>query len=249
MVFSTHIVVAIKTVDADGTPSTLMEVVGSGQGQSWVKDEEDWLYAQYQEEGYEFLSSIYVIGEDGKEKSIRLTGNKTTKDVKPIEKTNFSIRKGQKIEEKANVLKSYELYRNGELLSDNLDAETLSFEDTGLELSKYTYYIKAVYEPEGISKAVNVWVDLENVGQEQLDAEKEEWNIYPNPVSKNLNVFISNDYLGELKLQIVNVYSESVLKIQTSFEKNISIDLAEGLYLVQVLGGKKPFQKKLIIQH
>lgn len=105
-----------------------------------------------------------------------------------------------------------------------------------------TYIIVPIHQPiieECLTNDINI---------------KPSFNIYPNPASDKLNVFIENvEKSGDLQLEIINLFGETLYKINkiifNNFEAEIDVSsFSKGSYFIKVTGKQFSVSKKVLIE-
>lgn len=160
-------IVAIATVAADGTPSNLAKKVKPNECHTllWNSETNKWEVFADSNSAYELYTRIY-IGHDAS-RVVQL------KDYIPIQFPLFSgiidrfvgSANPMGATSSNSILSGYKIFRNSvEVGSINTPSQT-NFVETGVPDGAYTYTVKALYNPSGISpnsNSVNITVDNSN---------------------------------------------------------------------------------------
>lgn len=249
-------IVCIETVASDGSPSSLLEIVGTGKSHCYVNEDDSWIYAETGDgEGYEYLNSIYI---EGVEAPLKMGSNsevkpKFAKLVNDYQVENISGERS-KSTAKENSIYGIVVYRNGEAISDTLDPKTTTFTDFDLAVNLYSYYVKAVYTPKGASKASNTaYIDMATIGIPSFNSAIEA-QVIPNPNSGNFVLKLVSDFTGNFNYRIISVngriMEEGILH-KTNRDMDISIqmsDVPQGLYFMDIFNSEQRITKKFLIE-
>ncbi len=82
---------------------------------------------------------------------------------------------------------------------------------------------------------------------------KDEFHCYPNPVNKEINIYLENRSTGKLKVQIFNILGEELKKFeitknQSILNKKIDLsDLPKGIYIMKIGSGQKHYINKITL--
>ena len=161
-------IVAIATIAADGTPSNIAKKVKPTECHTvvWNKETNKWELFADATNAYEVYTRVYV-GHDAA-KSVQII-----KDYVPVKIPNYTggidrLVKPANIQgaQTANsILSGYKIFRNDVEVGSITSTTQTNFVENGVADGLYTYAVKAVYSPTGISpysNSVNVTVDNSN---------------------------------------------------------------------------------------
>lgn len=145
-----------------------------------------------------------------------------------------------------NLLKYY-IYRNNIVIDSVENTATTEYIDEDVDLEGYYYYfITGIYEG-GQSAPSNYAIYGEPEFTNKLSESNIEFEIYPNPASKFINV--KTEKLDNCQISIFDSNGKIVFQQKiTEQESNIDLsDINTGLYLVQLKSASGVVQKKITI--
>jgi hypothetical protein len=114
----------------------------------------------------------------------------------------------------------YDVYRNGQLLADEVC--TLEYDDdlTSMPYGNYSYYVGAVYN-EGIVFTQPITIEYNGTGVEAgMAGIPEHYYIepnYPNPFNPSTNFNFGLPEGGEVSLTIYNIYGQEVERLMEGY--------------------------------
>jgi len=172
-------------------------------------------------------------------------------DVEPIIGMNPSVQvsasenlivPGQPVVLQAKGASVFQWLVNGEIvLGPQITVnpnETTTFRviGSGLELCRdtidYTVFVKSI-------------TSVENQLFEKL-------SLYPNPVNESLKVFLENNFVGQVDIEVIDILGK--MKLQKRFQKNYFefeeqidlIDLPAGVYIIDLTMGENSVKKRVV---
>ena len=80
------------------------------------------------------------------------------------------------------------------------------------------------------------------------------FEIYPNPVQETINILVKGNFIGDLKVSVLNLIGQTMIKSQIvkansgSYILDSKNKLASGMYLVQINTGTATISKKIIVK-
>ena len=135
-------------------------------------------------------------------------------------------------------VKGYKVYRDGSFLANTEEAE---FTDTDLDPdTEYCYTVRSVCEYGNSKESEEVCTTT--YGEESIEEETAEFNIYPNPVEDKLNIETEVEIL---EVTIFDVYGRQ----QTTVNSQQSMDvtsLNSGVYFVKVVTTEGEVVKRIV---
>jgi hypothetical protein len=158
----------------------------------------------------------------------------------------------------------YELQRLSELdvlLSTiNLDANSVSFDDSGLEPNtQYQYRVRGIdeigYSDFSNSIAIITLPNSENSITGEVDrkidkvSDKIIMNVFPNPNDGHFNIQLSNS--SAQKLEIMDNTGRIVYEISNIHDSPVNVDMGEaapGIYILRMISDGQNLVKKLVIK-
>jgi hypothetical protein len=156
--------------------------------------------------------------------------------------------------ELADSIKIWKGYKNSgglwaNIVHTSLQNNTASFTDYDLQSGIEYYYFAEIKQKDGDWIMTSpIWYNAQaplNVANEH---KKIDFNFFPNPVTKNLSISISNP--GEHNIAIIDLTGRKVYEIKTtSSDCNILLEnLNAGIYSLEVKNSESVTIKKLLIE-
>ncbi len=170
-------------------------------------------------------------------------------DTALVPGNNYSIYSGT-----GGEFTNYKWYRNGELILESIEADTLfleniSYADTGVYTctadNSLIYFVNLHRRP------VHITIDTGTNIIVQTGIKKE-INIYPNPATDNINI-AAIGFKGNLNLTIYDIKGREIISSTVYLNKYGQKDevdissLEQGIYIVEVRNSIENFTEKLII--
>ena len=94
---------------------------------------------------------------------------------------------------------------------------------------------------------------ITSLGINKFDA-KNTFTIYPNPVQNYINIKSKNDFIGNLKVAVVNLAGQTIMNSQLeknssgSYNIDVKNKLSAGIYLVNISTDNAAFSSKIIVK-
>ncbi len=158
----------------------------------------------------------------------------------------------------------YKVMRGAEIVTTIMDTEETSYTDENVADGQYTYAVKSIYAPGGLSGNSNeITVLVENgqatVGNDQSTVPVASISNGPNPFSNSTNIFFQTRKSAQVKVDIYNVKGQlvnSVLNQEINAgEHTITWNgndsngnrCSAGVYFYKVTSPEKSVTKKMIL--
>lgn len=160
------------------------------------------------------------------------------------------------------ALFGYKIQRGATFIATIMDTETLTYTDLDVADGTYTYVIKAIYSPGGLSMnsdpleiIINNGVSNENDTQELIVSESS----YPNPFSESSSIDIQTKkaqhiqvYIYNLKGQLINTlanetFNQGIHNISWDGKDQNGKKCSNGVYFYKVITPEKTISSKTIL--
>jgi PKD repeat protein len=139
---------SVVPVDESGAPLSLSKVVNPENTHSYFIYEGEWVKLQDSDNAFELVNGIYISG--------------SKNDVQEISYSKKIDSKSTRSELEDFDIAGYEIYRNSTLVKEINTPDSTFWIDDQLANGDYSYYLKAIYAPQGksvCSDTVDVTVD------------------------------------------------------------------------------------------
>jgi len=130
----------------------------------------------------------------------------------------------------ADGLVGYHVYRDGEMINDEVITNNIYIDYDIEEAGNYEYYVVAEYEGGCISEPSNTEIAEITVGVDDLENVTK---VYPNPAKARVNIEVSNDIKS---VRIMNYVGQAVYDKAVQGQDKVTVDTENyeaGSYIVQ----------------
>jgi len=131
---------------------------------------------------------------------------------------------------------SYNIYLDGQLISDNVTETTFTLQD--LDMETHIAEVEAVYET-GLSEKTEVEITLMNIENHKIS----KFNIYPNPTTGRFSIELNNRATVNIRDMQGRLLYSGIKEAGTSIMEH---SFSSGTYIIQIQTEKGVFSKKII---
>ncbi len=130
--------------------------------------------------------------------------------------------------------------------------QSISVDSTGIGLGSKTFFVTTVLDHCSTTDSITVTFQICGY-YPQEEKQEPSLSLYPNPGDGHFTIYTKGLKTNHLKVTIYTltgkrVHEQTGVVDEQTGEKEISINLAKGMYIMEVHAGTKTYKKKIIIQ-